>query len=411
LATSDRPDWFKIEAKAKGSKEASKIFIYDMIGEGWFDEGIAASAFVKDLEKIDSDHIQVHINSPGGNFWEAMAIYNNLRRHPAQVTSIVDGYAASAASLVALAGDEVIMAQGSQMMIHNAAGIVMGNSEMMRKVADDLDKLNASMAAVYAAKGGGKQDDWRTAMSAETWYTAQEAVDAGLADRTEEVKVPAEVKPQASFDLSRFKFPGREKAPQPQAIAKQPDLPADQPPAGAKPPVASAAESHQTEGAGHMTDPAKLRESFALPESASEEEVRSAMIAAGVHPVASATQPEPAEDIDQLRKRAEALGVRLVEAGQYDEAQAQLAQVKAQERDKIIDEAIKDGRILPANRPTWVANYDANPEGTKALIAQLMPGLVPMAEMGYGSDLDDDDLFGGMPAEFANLWPRPLKGA
>jgi ATP-dependent protease ClpP protease subunit len=409
-------DWFKIEAKAKGSKEASKIYIYDMIGEGFFEEGVSAKAFARELDRIDSDQIQVHINSPGGNYFDAMAIYNSLLRHPANVTSIVDGHAASAASVVALAGNEVIMAQGAQMMIHNASGIAMGNSADFRKVAEDLDKLNASMASVYQAKGGGKQDDWRALMDAETWMTAQEAVDHGLADRVEQVRVPAEVKPQASWDLSRFKFAGREKAPSPQAIAREPDqsqTSADQS-ADVEPPAAPAPGSLKTEGAGHM-DSAKLREAFELAADASDEEVRAAVAAAGLSaappaPQASATQPD---DVDQLRKDRDGKSVVTLEAGNYDaliqrvEGLEQFkAQAKARERDEVIEAAIADGRILPANKANWVANWDANPDGTKRLIDQLTPGLVPMAEQGYGADLEDEDLLNGMPHEFAGLWPR-----
>ena len=169
-----------------------------------------------------------------------------------------------------------------------------------------------------------------------------------------------------------------------------------------------------------MTDPAKLREALDLASDASDEEVRTAVVAAGFSPAPPAPQAQatPPEDLDSLRKRAETMGVRLVEADNYDEILARLdrqesylAQVRAQERDKTIDEAITDGRIPPAKRATWIANWDANPDGIKSLIAQLTPGLVPMAELGYGIDLEDDDnLLNGMPSEFAGLWPREHSG-
>ena len=167
-----------------------------------------------------------------------------------------------------------------------------------------------------------------------------------------------------------------------------------------------------------MTDPAKLREALDLASDASDEEVRTAVVAAGFSPAppapqAQADQGQP-EDLDSLRKRAEKMGVRLVEADNYQEILARLdrqesyiAQVRAAERDKTIDEAIADGRIPPAKKAQWIANWDANPGGIKDLIAQLTPGLVPMAEQGYGTDLDgdDDNLLSGVPSEYAGLWP------
>ena len=168
-----------------------------------------------------------------------------------------------------------------------------------------------------------------------------------------------------------------------------------------------------------MTDPAKLREALDLASDASDEEVRTAVVAAGFSPAPPAPQAQASssEDLDSLRKRAETMGVRLVEADNYDEILARLdrqesylAQVRAQERDKTIDEAIADGRIPPAKRAVWIANWDENPEGIKKLVAQLTPGLVPMAEQGYGADLDDDNLLNGMPSEFAGLWPREHSG-
>jgi hypothetical protein len=169
-----------------------------------------------------------------------------------------------------------------------------------------------------------------------------------------------------------------------------------------------------------MTDPAKLREALDLASDASEEEVRTALVAAGFS-AAPPPDPQPqasaseAKDLDSLRKQASKLGVELVESdnlaemrARQDRQEAFIAQVRAQERDKIVDEAIKDGRIPPSKRATWIANWDANPDVVKSLVAQLTPGLVPMAELGYGIDLEDDDnLLNGMPSEFAGMWPQP----
>lgn len=203
-------DWFSMSAtspNAAGSRWA-KVMIYDAIG-GWF--GIKTSEFVKELNALDVDEIELHLNSPGGAAFDGIAIHNALRQHQAKVTVIVDGLAASAASIVAMGADEIAMARGSQLMIHDATAIAWGSAAAQRKTAAVLDKLSAGMAAVYAAKAGGTPEEWRAAMLAETWYNAEEAVKAGLADRTDDATAEA----TARFDLSAYRHPGRASAPAP----------------------------------------------------------------------------------------------------------------------------------------------------------------------------------------------------
>lgn len=156
----------------------TEVFIYDEIGGSF---GVSADEFVQDLGKITDDNITVRINSPGGSVFDAVAIYNALIQHPANVTTRVDALAASAASIIAMAGDKVEMMVGSQLMIHDAMGIEMGNAKDMREMATFLDKQSDNLASIYANKGGDQQD-WRALMLAETWMFAQEAVDFGLAD-------------------------------------------------------------------------------------------------------------------------------------------------------------------------------------------------------------------------------------
>jgi ATP-dependent protease ClpP protease subunit len=115
--------------------------------------------------------------------YDAVAMYEALRDHPATVTVHIDGMAASAASFLAQAGDSIEIAKGGRMMIHDAQGIGMGSPADMREYADLLDAVSNDIAGIYAGRAGGKPAAWRSAMSATTWYSAQEAVDAGLADR------------------------------------------------------------------------------------------------------------------------------------------------------------------------------------------------------------------------------------
>lgn len=167
--------WYTITAKAD---EDAEVCIYNEIG-GW---GITAEAFKNELGKIKAKNITLHINSPGGECFEAFAIFNALRDHPARIVAHVDGLAASAASIIMLAGDEIRIAANGFVMIHEARGGVWGDSEDMKRYAGLLDKLNKSLAKSYAKKTGQTSDEMATAMKNETWYDAQEAVDAGLVD-------------------------------------------------------------------------------------------------------------------------------------------------------------------------------------------------------------------------------------
>lgn len=185
--------WFKMQANDSGE---ARIDIYDKIGF-W---GIRAVDFIGNLRALgDVQTINVHINSPGGEVFDALAIHNNLKRHTATVNVYVDGLAASAASLVAMAGDQVIMPENAMMMIHNPMGLVMGNADEMRDFADVLDKIASALISAYAAKSGADDGDIKKMLDAETWLTAKEAVEMGFADVLE-----AEMKIAARFDLSRY---------------------------------------------------------------------------------------------------------------------------------------------------------------------------------------------------------------
>lgn len=194
--------------------------LYDPIDSWGGEWGVSAKEFVAALDALPSDTatIRLHINSPGGEVYEGITMLNALRNHKARVVAVVDGLAASAASFLAAGADEVVMGRNSQLMIHDAWGMGIGNAEVMRDLAGRLDKISDNIASVYAAKGGGTVEDWRAAMLAETWYSDEEAVAAGLADRIEEPPaVEAPVK--AEFDLSVFQFAGREQAPPPAPVA------------------------------------------------------------------------------------------------------------------------------------------------------------------------------------------------
>lgn len=185
--------WYSIQAKDTG---VADVYIYDGIGM-W---GVEAQAFVKDFDQIEADKITLRINSPGGDVWDGMAIYNAVKRHDAKVTTEIDGLAASMASVIALAGDTVNMNELGLFMIHEPFSLVLGTADDMRSEADLLDKITEQSASIYQSRSSLTEMEVRTAMAVETWYTAEEAYDAGFVQNIIE---PAE-KAQQLFDLSMF---------------------------------------------------------------------------------------------------------------------------------------------------------------------------------------------------------------
>jgi ATP-dependent Clp endopeptidase proteolytic subunit ClpP len=166
-----------------GDDGVATIRLYDPIdswGDFW---GVSAREMIETLDGLtDVSQINLHINSPGGEVFEAIAILNALRQHPAEVTAIVDGVAASAASFIAAGADRLVMGKNTELMIHDAWGIAVGPAADMRDMADRLDQMSNNIASIYAEKSGASITDWRAAMLAETWYSAEDAVEAGLAD-------------------------------------------------------------------------------------------------------------------------------------------------------------------------------------------------------------------------------------
>jgi ATP-dependent protease ClpP protease subunit len=159
--------------------EVPKLYVYDLIG-GYDSD---ASEFVRAVHGLDAKELDLYINSPGGFVYDGVAMYEALTASPATVRVHIDGMAASAASFVAMAGDSIEIAKGGRMMIHDAQGIGVGGPAEMREYADMLDAVSNDIAGYYADRAGGSPKSWRTAMSAETWYSATESVAAKLADR------------------------------------------------------------------------------------------------------------------------------------------------------------------------------------------------------------------------------------
>lgn len=210
-----RPDavdrWEPAVCAAAGDASNS-ISIYDSIGENWEGTGVTAKRISAALRSIGAKDVVVNVNSPGGDFFEGVAIYNLLREHEGKVTVRVLGVAASAASVIAMAGDEILMGDGSFLMIHNAWAVAVGNRHDMRDTAAVLEPFDAAMAALYAQQTGMTIKEAEALMDQETWIGAQRAVDDGFAtgllpssEIAQNAKASASRKPMALIEASMAK--------------------------------------------------------------------------------------------------------------------------------------------------------------------------------------------------------------
>jgi ATP-dependent Clp protease protease subunit len=170
----------ELVVKVKAETDEASIYLYDVIDPWW---GVAAKDFVQALNAITASKIHLHINSPGGDVFEARAMAAAIAAHKSTIVAHVDGLAASAATYVAIAAKEVEMVEGSFFMIHKAWSIALGNADDMLQMAAILEKVDGSIVADYMKKTGKTKEELVALMAAETWYTAEEAKAAGFADR------------------------------------------------------------------------------------------------------------------------------------------------------------------------------------------------------------------------------------
>lgn len=186
--------------KAKGNA-AAEVYIYEDVGQGWFG-GVGAKDFAKELKALGKvEQIDVRINSYGGDVFDGLAIYRQLVDHRAKVTTYIDGIAASIASVIAMAGDEIVVAESGFVMVHNAWGVAMGGPEDMETMAGLLRTTSASIRDVYIARTGSTDAAVSAWMDAETWFTGAEAVEHGFANRMSE-----NMKAAAHLDPAKHKF-------------------------------------------------------------------------------------------------------------------------------------------------------------------------------------------------------------
>ncbi|KZD41602.1 Prophage Clp protease-like protein [Bacillus cereus] len=168
-----------IRFESKGENEY-KLTVYGSIG-GWFSEN-NAEAVRRKIQDVKAEKIHVHINSGGGSAFDGVAICNQLKQHNAEIIVHIDGWAASAASVIAMAGDKIIMPSNTMMMIHQASTFEYGNADLFEKTARDLRKIDSALAASYKKRFVGTDEELKQLLKDETWLTAEEAVALGLAD-------------------------------------------------------------------------------------------------------------------------------------------------------------------------------------------------------------------------------------
>jgi ATP-dependent protease ClpP protease subunit len=195
----------RILARAGKTPATGELLLYGDVGPsewGMIDDKV----FAEELKKLgEVKTIALRIDSPGGSAFTGISIYNQLQRHPARIEVTVDGIAASIASIIAMAGDEIVMGEGAQMMIHEASTLAWGNAAEMEKTASLLHAISGDLAGIYARRTGRAAGELRALMRDETWFTAEKAVEAGFADRVvASVQAKAHLEPAVA---ARFRHP------------------------------------------------------------------------------------------------------------------------------------------------------------------------------------------------------------
>lgn len=189
-----------VRVNAQLADNEAEVLIYGDIGYGWYDEGITGESISNQIADLDVDTIHVRINSGGGLVFEGLAIYQAFARHDAKIIVHIDSIAASIASVIAMAGDEIRISEGANLMIHKPWSGLWGDADALRKEADVLDQLQAGLINIYEARTDAKRADLEAWVNAETWFLGQAAVDAGFAD----VVVPAKKKKAAASAMLNY---------------------------------------------------------------------------------------------------------------------------------------------------------------------------------------------------------------
>ncbi len=353
---------------ATTGKKTAQIRLYGPIDSWGAPFGVAASEVASALDSAGDADIEMHVHSPGGDAFEGLAIMNLLRQHSGTVSLIVDGLAASAASIVAMGADTVTMVPGSQMMIHDASALAIGQADDMREAATMLDSISSNAADQYAAKSGKSSGEMRTAMKATTWFKAQEAVDAGLADAVLGDDDPQTAQARTAtasltFDLSMF-----EHAPA-MTATQTPAEPPETPPT-----------DHKEADAMSDTLSKGLRERLGVAEDANEDTILAALDEALAEQTAPPATPPTAVNVSDVVAALEADGKVVMSKAKHDAlaeqaalGQQAYARQVSEDRDELIEAAMTAGKISrsDATREVWTKEFARNFDAAKADLESL----------------------------------------
>lgn len=391
-------DWFRLQHDQE--TRSAVLHVYGTIGSNeWWDD-VASPSLVRELDTLDVDEVTMYVNSPGGIADDGVAIMNALARNKAKVTAFVDGLAASAATIVILGADEIVMGAGSRLMIHDAWSIAWGQASVLQKAAERLDKLSQTLAGLYAQRAGGDAAQWRAAMEAETWYTAEEAVEAGLADRVAALHADDEDDTEAEAarnvipirDAARvfgWQHPGREAASAPFIPAREQSTARPKLPSSPEP-----GEPNRKEEAVAYSDlTAGLRERLGVTDAnATDDELLAAVDEA---------LTEQVDDTPAASAASTALpeGTIAVDATVWEETQSNArlgAEARAEQdrtrRDTIVDAALKNGQITPKSKADWRARLDKDEKEYASVLASLPKNTaVAVNEVGHSDTLTSSD--------------------
>ena len=355
------------------------------------DMGIVLDALPETVTQII-----LRVNSPGGEVFEGVSILNMLRAHKASVTAVVDGLAASAASFIAAGCDQTVMSPGTQMMIHSPWSFAGGNASDLRKTADMLDGVEASIVEIYTEKAGAK--DWTSLLAADTWMTAAETVTLGLADRVAVIPDAGETETVGGEEM----------------VLTAPDGIDDMLARVVQLPNRAAARTHNLPSSSEPGQPTRkepldmsdilkagLLERLGVTDSAITDELLleavDVVLDQATAPTTSAAVPAGTVLIDSAvltdLQASAALGRKASEA--QDTAR----------RAAIVDSAVNDGRIAPASRELWLLNLAASEEGTTAVIASLAKNTVPVTEIGTTDEPTEASVL------YASAWGNDTKEA
>ena len=363
--------WFRV--RLLDESDSAEIEIIGTIGEGWYgEESVTVSEFKKTFDSIKNRNaVKLILISPGGNLFDGVALYNLLSTIRPKLTVEVLGLAASAASVIALAGRELVMGEGAWFMIHEAAwGVFLAflRASELREMADRLDKLNGNLADVYDRHSTLSRDEIVQKLADETWFTAEETVAAGFASRVakhdqEETDEDEEVAAMLGFDLSMFR-----RVPAKLAAAIRGAAGTRTPPGAASVP----ANKGQEEPMDYM----KLKAEVAklTPEERTK--------------LATELELAPKAELEAVTNRVSALEKANEQLSQ--QLAAERGEKTTRERTEVLDAALKEGRIPPKDRDFWAQKLEKDFAGTREILNRLQPSahFTPVGVGAGGAETD-----------------------